>query len=147
MKFLEPAICLAALLTAGGAASAVPRPLSVPTAVEPLPRAVGARLKPRPFSPSPARLLVTAREYDLTLSRTSLRAGRAVIELHNLGEDEHDLALRRLGPGASTKRIRTTAPGGLRDLDVSLRPGRYRLWCTLLDHRARGMRATLVARS
>ena len=95
---------------------------------------------------TPARLQVTATEFRLALSRTSLRAGAAIIQLYNLGEDDHDLALRRIGSGAVTRRIATTGPGMTRDVEVRLRPGSYRLWCTLLDHRARGMRATLAVK-
>lgn len=96
--------------------------------------------------PSPARLQVTADEFTLVLSRPSIRAGKAIVELVNVGEDEHDLALRRLGRGAVTRRIRTVQPGGVGELTARLRAGRFRLWCTLADHRARGMSATLVVR-
>jgi hypothetical protein len=97
-------------------------------------------------TPSPARVQVTADEFRLTLSRTSIRRGPAVLELLNLGEDDHDLALRRWAPGARTYRIRTVSPGSLGELEARLAPGRYALWCTLADHRARGMNATLVVR-
>jgi hypothetical protein len=95
---------------------------------------------------APGRVQVAADEFRLTLSRPWLRAGPAIVELVNFGEDEHDLALRRAAPGARTFRIRTTRPGGVRDLELRLVPGRYALWCTLADHRARGMRATLLVR-
>ncbi len=93
-----------------------------------------------------ARVQVVAREHSLALSRATLRAGPVVVELVNLGEDDHDLALRRLGGGA-TRRLARTAPGAIADLETTLRSGRYRLWCTLGDHRARGMVATLVVRA
>lgn len=95
---------------------------------------------------SPARLQVTADEFTLTLSRPSIPSGAAIVELVNVGEDEHDLALRRVGNGAVTRRIRAVEPGGVDDLFARLRGGRFRLWCTLADHRARGMSATLVVR-
>ncbi len=97
-------------------------------------------------APAPARLQVTADEFRLALSRTSVRTGPVVIELYNLGEDDHDLALRRQAKGAVTRRIRAVGPGGVRELATRLSPGRFALWCTLSDHRARGMRATLVVR-
>jgi hypothetical protein len=95
---------------------------------------------------APARLQVTADEFRLALSRTSVRTGPVVIELYNLGEDDHDLALRRQGHGAVTRRIRVVAPGGVRELVARLSPGRFDLWCSLSGHRARGMHATLVVR-
>lgn len=95
----------------------------------------------------PSRLQVSADEFTLALSRSSIRAGAAVVELVNYGEDDHDLALRRRVPGARTFRIRTVRPGTTGELDTRLPAGRYRLWCTLPLHRARGMSATLVVRA
>lgn len=95
---------------------------------------------------APARVQVTADEFRLALSRSSIRSGAAVVELLNLGEDDHDLALRRVAKPARTYRLATVRPGALSRLSATLAPGRYRLWCTLADHRARGMAATLVVR-
>lgn len=95
---------------------------------------------------APARVQVSADEYRFALSRATIRSGPAIVELVNYGEDEHDLALRRLAPGARTRRIGVVRPGAVGELEVRLAPGRYALWCTVADHRARGMRATLVVR-
>ena len=76
------------------------------------------------------------------LSRSSIHNGSAIIELVNFGEDDHDLALRRVG-GTRTYRIGIVHPGTTGELDARLRPGRFTLWCTLAGHRGRGMRATL----
>jgi hypothetical protein len=94
-----------------------------------------------PNAAAPARLGVSAKEFSFSLSRTTLRRGPAVIELDNFGEDVHDLRLRRIG-GTRTYGVPVTKPGKRAELDVRLRPGRYRLWCSLADHRARGMYAT-----
>jgi uncharacterized cupredoxin-like copper-binding protein len=92
---------------------------------------------------APGRLQVTALEFEYRLSRPQLRAGRwSIIELVNLGEDEHDLRLRRVG-GTKTYGIKTVLPGQRRYLAAKLRVGRYHLWCSIADHRARGMRAQL----
>jgi hypothetical protein len=93
----------------------------------------------------PARAQVAASEFRLTMSRPSIRRGPAIIELANYGEDDHDLALRRVG-GTRTYRIALVHPGKTGELDARLRAGRYAVWCTLADHRARGMRATLLVR-
>lgn len=97
-------------------------------------------------APEPARLQVTGREFSLALSRATVRSGPIVVELVNLGEDDHDLALRRLVRGSTTRRIRTVAPGRLGTLETRLPPGRYALWCTIADHRSRGMQARLVVK-
>jgi hypothetical protein len=108
------------------------------------PVAVGSVSAASPTT-SPARAQVSASEFRLALSRPSIRRGPAIIELVNYGEDDHDLALRRVG-GTRTYRIALVHPGTTGDLDARLRPGRYAVWCTLADHRARGMRATLLVR-
>lgn len=96
-------------------------------------------------APPPARLQVSADEFSLALSRSSIRTGIAIIELVNYGEDDHDLSLRRIG-GSRTYRIGVVEPGRTGTLEARLRAGRFALWCTLGDHRSRGMRATLRVR-
>jgi hypothetical protein len=92
---------------------------------------------------APGRIQVVAREFEYRLSRPQLRAGRwSIIELVNLGEDEHDLRLRRIG-GTKTYAIPKLLPGKRGVLGAKLRVGRYRMWCSLGDHAARGMRAQL----
>ena len=104
---------------------------------------------PEPRTPHapPRASQVSAVEFRLTLSRTTIRAGAAVVELVNYGEDDHDLLLRRTGSRAPALRIRTVPPGAARSREARLRPGRYALWCSLGDHRARGMTARLVVRA
>ena len=92
----------------------------------------------------PARLLVSAKEYSLTLSRARVVRGIAVIQLLNRGEDDHDLRLRRIsGTSRPTARWRVTSPGELSELELRLSRGRYRLWCSLPGHAESGMRTTL----
>lgn len=94
---------------------------------------------------APARLQVGADEFGYTLSRQSIKAGPAIVQLVNYGEDEHDLRLRRTG-GTRIYRIGKVRPDGLGELEARLLPGRFTLWCSLADHRKRGMSATLVVR-
>ena len=96
-------------------------------------------------SPAPARLQVVAREFSYSLSRTQVKAGPAVIELANFGQDAHDLRVQRLGAHhiAGTPVVEA---GKRAELTVKLRPGRYSFWCSVADHRARGMRGTLIVR-
>ena len=93
----------------------------------------------------PGRLQVVAREFSLSLSRQRLKAGRAIVELVNFGEDAHDLRLRRVG-GSRTYRIDAVRAGGHALLRLRLLPGRYLLWCSIADHRALGMQARLAVR-
>ena len=94
----------------------------------------------------PARLQVVADEFNLRLSRLSIAAGPAIVQLANFGEDAHDLRFRRRG-GTRTYAIPAIEPGETRDLSTRLRAGRFTLWCSLGDHRERGMVATLTVRS
>jgi hypothetical protein len=97
------------------------------------------------WHPTPARLGVSAKEFHLVLSRPSVKAGRVEIELQNDGEDVHDLRLRRIG-GSRTYLVPGTKPGRRGTIGISLLPGRYRLWCSIADHRALGMQAVLRVR-
>ncbi len=94
---------------------------------------------------APARLGVSAREFHLVLSRASVKAGRATIQLQNDGEDVHDLRLRRIG-GRRTYSFPVTSPSARSTLSLRLLPGRYRLWCSVADHAQLGMRAVLRVR-
>ncbi|MBA2356946.1 MAG: hypothetical protein H0V84_00790 [Actinobacteria bacterium] len=91
----------------------------------------------------PARLQVVADEFNLRLSRQTIKAGAAIVQLANFGEDAHDLRLRRRG-GTRTYVIAPTQAGETRDLSARFLAGRFALWCSLADHRERGMVATLV---
>ena len=94
-------------------------------------------------APPPARLQVAAKEFSLTLSRAKLKPGWAIVEFANYGEDPHDLRLRRIG-GTVTRSIPLVQAGDQRSLRLKLLPGRYKLWCSLAGHAARGMRAQLI---
>lgn len=94
---------------------------------------------------SPARVQVGADEFGYTLSRPSIAAGPAIVQLANFGEDEHDLRLRRKG-GTRTYRIGKVRPGKVGELEARFLAGRFTLWCSLADHRRRGMSATLVVK-
>jgi hypothetical protein len=94
---------------------------------------------------APARLQVGADEFRYALSRPAINAGPAIVQLANFGEDEHDLRLQRVG-GTRVYRIGVVRPGRVGELEARFLPGRFRLWCSLADHRRRGMNATLLVR-
>jgi plastocyanin len=94
----------------------------------------------------PSRMQVTSSEFEFVLSRTKLRPGRVIVELVNLGEDPHDLAVRRNAKGARTYRTRIAIPGKELSISFRLYPGRYTVWCSVGDHRKLGMVATFTVR-
>ncbi len=93
----------------------------------------------------PARLGIGATEFHLVLSRASVKAGRVIIQLQNQGEDVHDLRLRKFG-GKRTYSFPLTSPGARVTRTLKLVPGRYRLWCSVADHRQLGMQTVLRVR-
>jgi hypothetical protein len=95
--------------------------------------------------PPPARVQVVAQEFRFTLSRAVIKHGWAVIELRNLGEDAHDLRLRRVG-GTRVYVWRVAQPGQTIDKELKLVPGSYRLTCGVANHARLGMVATLHVR-
>jgi plastocyanin len=94
------------------------------------------------LAPAPARVQVTAKEFFYALSRHTVVAGPAIVELVNFGEDPHDLRMERIGGGRLWKSP-LVYPGAYYDLDATLVPGRYRLWCSVGNHRQLGMTAVL----
>ena len=68
-----------------------------------------------------------------------------MIQLANYGEDPHDLRLRRVG-GTRVYAIGIVTPGDVGELDARLLPGTYRLWCSLANHAALGMRTKLLVK-
>lgn len=93
---------------------------------------------------APSRLLVEATEFRFTLSRTTVKPGKAIVQLAIRGEDPHDLALRRLGRArAQIASVPETLPGGVAEWRGTLRKGRYELYCSIEGHKRLGMRAVL----
>ena len=96
-------------------------------------------------APPPARVQVVAHEFSFVLSRRTIKAGPAIVELANDGEDAHDLRMQRVG-GSRVYAWPTVQPGRYSDREYRLLPGTYVLWCSLANHRELGMNATLVVR-
>jgi plastocyanin len=96
-------------------------------------------------APPPARVQVVAQEFSFVLSRQTIKAGWATIELRNAGEDAHDLRMRRVG-GTRVYAWPVTQAGAVVDETYRLLPGRYVLYCSIANHRALGMQATLSVR-
>ena len=95
--------------------------------------------------PPPARVQVVAQEYRYALSRQTIKAGWAIIELRNLGEDAHDLRMRRVG-GNRVYVWPLAQSGETVDRRYKLVPGSYRLTCAVANHSQLGMVATLQVR-
>ena len=93
----------------------------------------------------PTRVQAIADEFHYSLSRSRVPAGDVTIELANFGEDAHNFKLRRVG-GTHVYTIGKTQPGARTAKTLRLRHGRFKYWCSVADHKARGMKGTLRVR-
>jgi uncharacterized cupredoxin-like copper-binding protein len=89
---------------------------------------------------------VAEREWHLSSYATFVQRGAVTFNVHNFGEDPHDLQVR--GPHGYRSAVSgQILPGATVTLVAALRrPGTYRLVCTLPGHVGRGMRATIRVR-
>jgi uncharacterized cupredoxin-like copper-binding protein len=81
-----------------------------------------------------ATVPVTEKEFKIKLPSTTLKAGKITFDVKNVGKLPHDLAI--VGMKEKTKLI---SPGGSATLTVTLKPGRYELYCSVPGHKAAGM--------
>ncbi len=93
----------------------------------------------------PAKILVYAREFRLNGSRMAGPSGTWRLQLRNIGEDEHDLAVRR-ADGVTIATTPIVFPSATGTIRVRLKPGRYTLYCRVAGHEALGMSAPLIVR-
>jgi uncharacterized cupredoxin-like copper-binding protein len=84
--------------------------------------------------PQGATIQVTEREFKIALASTELKSGRVTFDVKNDGKIQHDLAI--VGMSEKTKLI---SPGGSSKLTVTLKPGKYELYCSVPGHKAAGM--------
>jgi len=92
--------------------------------------------------PPPARVQVVAQEFSFSLSRHKVKAGKVIVELVNRGQDTHDLDIERVG-STHIVHFPKVDPGHHVDKELTLKPGKYVLWCPIADHKQRGMQTTL----
>ena len=104
-----------------------------------------------PFAPRMAQVLVFSagepRErfcWRVTPAYRELAAGAVEFNASNLGEDDHDFSVRD-ADGDNLKTV-ALAPGQSASVRVTLAAGVYRLYCSLPDHEAAGMRANVTIR-
>jgi plastocyanin len=101
----------------------------------------GASEEPAP--PSVPHVQVIAVEYHYTLSRTTVPAGKVALQFVNNGQDEHNLNVLS-GEGELETSFPKTVSHGVRETTVDLRKGNFTLFCSLPEHEAKGMHATLT---
>jgi plastocyanin len=93
--------------------------------------------------PVVTHIQVTSVEYHYTLSKTTVPAGKVAFDFVNDGQDEHNLNVFS-SEGSLTGSFPDTVSKGVRDQTIEMRPGTYTLFCSLPEHEAKGMKATLT---
>jgi uncharacterized cupredoxin-like copper-binding protein len=93
--------------------------------------------------PLPSRTAVDLDEWRVTPAYRELAAGEVEFNAANLGEDDHDFSIRQ---GATQLRTVALAPGESESVRLTLAACVYRLYCSLPDHEAAGMRSNVTVR-
>jgi len=126
------------------------------TPVAPGGTGAGGAPAPGPAAPSPPaqeapaagppvipHVQITAVEFRLTLSRSSVPHGKVIFQFVNNGQDEHNVNLQPAeGPAAGS--FPNTPSKGVVSQTIEMRAGAYTLFCSLPEHEQKGMRATLT---
>jgi uncharacterized cupredoxin-like copper-binding protein len=81
---------------------------------------------------------VTEMEFRIALAGYKAKAGKFTFDVKNAGKIAHDLAIKG---GPKTKLIQ---PGGTAQLTVTLKPGKYHLYCSVPGHEQAGMKVDIT---
>jgi uncharacterized cupredoxin-like copper-binding protein len=81
---------------------------------------------------------VTETEFKIALAGYKAKAGKFTFDVKNAGKIAHDLAIKG---GPKTKLIQ---PGGTAQLIVTLKPGKYHLYCSVPGHEQAGMKVDIT---
>jgi len=82
---------------------------------------------------------VTETEFKIAAASTNLKAGEITFEVKNGGKIPHDLAIK--GTADKTELI---PAGGTAELKVTLKAGKYELYCSVPGHEAAGMKLNIT---
>jgi plastocyanin len=150
-KLLTPApLTPAALLSVPPAVAPTPTPIASPIASSPAPATTPGEAPPSEEAPSEVEppsvphVQVSAIEYGFSLSRTTVPAGKVIVQFVNDGQDEHNLKLTDGSEGPLAGSFADTPAKGVAQLQLEMHTGEYTLFCSLQGHEAKGMKATLT---
>ena len=88
-----------------------------------------------------ATVEVKLTEYAIEMPE-SLPAGPTTFIIHNEGHKNHSFVLE--GEGTEEKLSTSLRPNATANLEVALKPGKYKVYCPIGSHEAKGMTMTLV---
>ncbi|MET9957721.1 cupredoxin domain-containing protein [Streptomyces sp. NPDC006326] len=87
------------------------------------------------------RVAADLSDFRIGLSQKAFKAGPYTFEVKNTGHHEHALEIE--GPGGE-QRSKTLAPGESGRLDITLKAGRYELYCPVDGHKGMGMETEIT---
>ena len=87
--------------------------------------------------------------YGYAPSRKTVKSGELTVQLINMGEDEHNMDMEKVGPGNAPEgpivvAVSAASNGNSKPTTVDVEPGTYRMWCTLPGHAEKGMETTIT---
>jgi uncharacterized cupredoxin-like copper-binding protein len=91
----------------------------------------------------PAPVEVRLSEYAIEMPRT-LPAGPTTFLVRNEGKKTHSFKIE--GPGLTEALAKPVKPGGSESLEVTLKPGDYKIYCPIGSHEAKGMTLPLAVK-
>jgi len=105
--------------------------------------AIGGRGFPAAAAPAkPQRIEIKGNEFKFEPKDVTARAGEITFVVTNTGSTDHNIVIQDTA-GRDLAQIPVISPGKSEELKVTLRPGNYRLVCTLPGHKEAGMVGTL----
>jgi plastocyanin len=90
------------------------------------------------------RVAITLDEFLISPQDIELRAGRVTFDVVDRGRLRH--SFRLWGPGGEPVAVKSLFPGDHASRTAILRPGEYRMVCTIMNHAELGMTGKLVVR-
>jgi len=94
-----------------------------------------------PATPVP----VTEKEFSIALTGgNGLKAGAYIFNVTNAGKIQHDLAIE--GDGIKGKKTKLIDGGKAAKLAVSLKPGKYKFYCSVPGHEQAGMKVQVTVK-
>jgi uncharacterized cupredoxin-like copper-binding protein len=88
---------------------------------------------------------VTEKEFSIALAGgNDLKAGKYSFDVQNQGKIQHDLAIE--GDGIKEKKTKLIDGGKAAKLAVSLKPGKYKFYCSVPGHEQAGMKVQVTVK-
>lgn len=128
--------CAASQSAHGAATTLVPASTTTSTTI-----AAAAAGPSTTASPSATTVTATETEYHIQLSQQSFTPGTYTFKAIDAGTTIHNLAIT--GPGVN-EISHDLSPGQTTELTVTLKKGKYDIFCAIDDHKALGMNVNIT---